>query len=77
MTSFRNNNAWLRHHPCEAKVFADLDAVWAELKDTYEGDFRNLVYGKFPEEAEVAATLHRIKQRLESIEWTIIVEGKA
>ena len=55
--SFRNNNQWLVHHPNEALIFKDLDNVWIELKTTYNGDFKNLVYGKLPKEEVILETL--------------------
>jgi len=71
IASFKNNNKWLIHHPNEALLFKDLDAVWKDLKQAYNGDFKDLVYGSFPNEKAVLDTLKRIKERLESITWTI------
>lgn len=76
VASFRNNNKWLSHHPNEALVFKDLETVWTELKIIYTGDFKNLVYGDFPEETAILATLKMIQQRLETISWTIKIEPK-
>jgi hypothetical protein len=67
--SFKNNNAWLNHHPAKARIFAEPEIVWEVLKEAYQGDFKNLVFGHFPPEAEVLATLKRIQQRLLAIEW--------
>jgi hypothetical protein len=69
--SYKNNHHWLIHHPNEALIFKELENVWEQMKPTYSGEFRNLVYGEFPDEADVVATLFRIKERLTSIEWTI------
>lgn len=74
VASFRNNNQWLENHPKEALLFKDLDNVWKELKNTYTGDFRNLVYGDLPNDDEVLETLKRINKRLESIIWTVKVD---
>ena len=71
VASFKNNNQWLVYHPNEALLFKDLDTVWKELKPAYNGDFKNLVYGNFPNDEAVLNTLKRIKERLESITWTI------
>jgi hypothetical protein len=71
IASFKNNNQWLIHHPNESLLFKDLDAVWKDLKPAYNGDFKNLVYGNFPNDEAVLDTLKRIKERLESITWTI------
>ncbi len=69
--SFRNNNQWLVHHPNEALIFKDLYNVWNELKTTYNGDFKNLVYGKLPKEEVILETLKMIQERLKTISWTI------
>ena len=71
IASFKNNNQWLIHHPNESLLFKDLDAVWKDLKPAYNGDFKNLVYGNFPNDEAVLDTLKKIKERLESITWTI------
>ena len=73
--SFRNNNQWLVHHPNEALIFKDLDNVWIELKTTYNGDFKNLVYGKLPKEEVILETLKMIQERLKTISWTIKTEA--
>ena len=74
VASFKNNNKWLIHHPDEALIFRDLDNVWAELKTTYIGNFKNLVYGKLPKEEAVLETLKMIQERLKTISWTIKIE---
>lgn len=74
--SYRNNNYWLVHHPNEALIFKDLDNVWIELKTTYNGDFKNLVYGKLPKEEVILETLKMIQERLKTISWTIKTEAK-
>jgi hypothetical protein len=70
-TSFKNNNAWLTHHPKNALIFNDLENVWKELKVVYNSDFRNLVYGELPAKKVVLETLKMIQNRLQSIPWTI------
>jgi hypothetical protein len=69
--SYKNSNEWLRHHPGKAKIFDELETVWDELKATYNGAFKNLVFGNFPNESEVLETLRIIKERLKTIEWDI------
>ncbi len=76
VSSYRNSNAWLIYHPGEAFIFKDLDNVWQELKVVYQGDYKNLVYGALPNEADVLETLKRIKSRLSTIKWTIEIESK-
>lgn len=71
MTSFKNNNSWLIHHPAEALLFKDPENTWGELKATYYGDFKSLVYGTMPVEKEIQDTLVNIQNRLKSIEWNI------
>lgn len=77
VASYKNSNEWLIHHPNEALLFKDLEHVWAALKVVYNGDFKNLVYGgTLPNEADVLATLKRIKERLATIKWTIEIANK-
>ena len=76
VTSFRNNNKWLNHHPNEALFFKNLETVWNELKPIYNGEFKNLVYGEFPEDKAVMETLKMIQERLKYISWTIKIETK-
>ena len=76
IASFKNNNQWLIHHPNKALLFTDLDAVWKDLTPAYNGDFKNLVYGNFPNDKAVLNTLKRIKVRLDSITWTIKLKSE-
>lgn len=71
VASFKNNNKWLQYHPNEAKVFAELEAVWSILEVTYNGDFKKLVYGDIPKSDDILKTLTLIKERLSTIEWSI------
>lgn len=75
VTSFRNNNKWLNHHPNEALIFKDLENVWQELKPIYNNDFKNLVYGEFPKEIALKESLKMIEARLKTVSWTIKIEG--
>jgi len=76
VASFKNNNTWLNHHPNEALIFKDLEIVWNELKTIYSIDFKNLVYGKLPEETAILETLKMIQERLKTVSWTIKIETK-
>ena len=76
IVSYKNNNNWLQYHPKEAKIFSDVKNVWDALKATYNGDFRNLVFGDFPKEEKIFDTLLRIKKRLGDIDWKIKIENK-
>ncbi|WP_077920529.1 nucleotidyl transferase AbiEii/AbiGii toxin family protein [Spirosoma sp. 209] len=69
--SFRNNKDWLYQHPSQALVFANLDHVWPELRNTYHGSFKNLVFGELPVDKAVVQTLQRIKARLALVVWMI------
>lgn len=75
VASYRNNNKWLAYHPNKALIFVNLESIWSKLKATYDGDFRNLVYGNLPSEASVQETLKLIKERLKDIEWTVKIEN--
>ena len=76
VASYKNSNEWLIHHPNEAIIFRDIENVWKELKNTYNGNFKNLVYGLLPGDVAVLSTLKRIKERLSAIKWTIAIEKK-
>lgn len=73
IVSFKNNNKWLENHPSNALIFNELDTVWEDLKITYNGTFKNLVYGDLPKEKAVLATLKIIKERLIFITWNVKV----
>src|SRR4051812_35911660 len=68
VVSYKNNNAWLHHHPSEALIFKKYKATWDEIKSTYTGTFEDLVTGKLPEEGEVLKTLKLVGERLEKVE---------
>ena len=71
VSSFKNNNEWLKYHPNNAKIFAELDDIWEQLKDSYNGSFKNLVFGELPKDEKVLETLQTIKSRLAEIEWKV------
>ncbi|ARS37975.1 hypothetical protein CA264_20295 [Pontibacter actiniarum] len=74
--SFRNNNSWLRHHPLEAFIFSELENVWEELKPTFNGSFKNLVYGTLPADTAIFATLIKIRERLSNVVWAIELDDR-
>ncbi|MCF0075213.1 nucleotidyl transferase AbiEii/AbiGii toxin family protein [Dyadobacter sp. CY261] len=67
--SFRNNNQWLRKHPMDAVIFSDLEITWNQIKDAYTREFRNLVFGKLPDDASILNCLKSIQSRLTTISW--------
>ncbi len=71
VASFKTDNKWLANHPKEALLFKKTEEVWGSIKDTYNNEFKELVYGELPDEAEVLATLILVKKRLEKMNWTI------
>ena len=76
VASFRNNNQWLNYHPKEALIFCNLETTWNVLKTTYNGDFRELVFGDSQTADVIQKTLNLINERLSKIKWTIKVEVK-
>lgn len=76
VASFKNNNRWLAHHPKDALLFRYTQTVWARLRRTYGADFKGLVYGAFPSDAAVLATLIMIQERLSSLAWAVNFENK-
>lgn len=56
VVSFKNNNEWLRYHPVNSLIFENTEKVWSDLTVVYESDFKNLVYGSFPNETELLNT---------------------
>lgn len=73
VVSFKNNNKWLKYHPGDALIFRETEAVWKKLSPIYNQDFKNLVYGVFPNEKEILKTLNLIQKRIEKIPWNLSV----
>jgi hypothetical protein len=48
--------------------------LWNELKAGYRNDFKRMVYGDFPPEEDVLETLKTIRERLQTVVWTIQIE---
>jgi len=69
--SFKNNYDWLANHPATAMIFSDTKNTWSLLSNTYLTTFNELVYGELPTEEEILITLHKVSERLKSINWTI------
>ena len=75
INSFRNNNVWLSYHPNESLFFSNIDELWKnELKDVYANDFKNLVYGKLPNESQFLKSLKYLRTRMTKIKWDIKVK---
>jgi hypothetical protein len=74
VASYKNNNEWLVHHPNKSILFGDLQNTWNQLKETYSESFKHMVYGTLPDQAEIYGTLKKIKNRLQPIEWNIILK---
>ncbi|MDP8322854.1 MAG: nucleotidyl transferase AbiEii/AbiGii toxin family protein [Candidatus Stygibacter australis] len=72
--SFKHNNAWLANHPVKALIFSDTLSVAKELKVTYEKEFRNLIYGDFPDYQDIIDNIIKIKNRIQKIRWHINLE---
>lgn len=75
VSSFKNNNKWLIHHPANALFFNEIEKVWEDLRSTYNGDLRGMVYGEFPKESEVLETMLKIKKRLKDVSWEIRIDS--
>jgi hypothetical protein len=69
--SFKNNNEWLQYHPKEALIFKSPEETWNQLKDTYQNDFKFLIYGELPNEKNVVTTIIEVSNRLESVKWEL------
>lgn len=65
--SFKNNNDWLDLHPKEALIFKEPKKTWDQLKGTYQNEFKELVFGEFPKEEEIGATIILVAKRLEAL----------
>jgi hypothetical protein len=70
--SFKNNNDWLKYHPKEALIFNESGETWKQLKDTYQNNFKFLVYGELPNEEEVFLTIIKVSKRLTQVKWEVV-----
>lgn len=57
LTSYRDSFSWLQFHPIEALIFRDLDDAWKILSISYNGDFKDLVFGNLPLDSKVLETM--------------------
>ena len=71
VVSYKNDNEWLKFHPKDSRFFQNLDEIWLQLEPTYKTDFRNLVYGTFPDAEFVKTTLNLVKKRIEGLLWEV------
>lgn len=71
LVSFKNNNKWLDNHPSNAIIFSETADTWNQIKNTYTGNFKELVFGEFPGETEIAESLMAISDRLKKVTWKI------
>ncbi len=68
---YRNNNEWLKKHPCSAIIFNAPEEIWPSIKRAYQTDFAHMVLGKLPDELDLLTTLNKIKSRIKPIVWEI------
>ena len=69
--SYKNNNAWLKDHPCSAIIFKDPGMTWKRIQNTYRTIFKDLVIGDLPNENDLIATLQKIENRIKVFDWKI------
>ncbi len=69
--SYKNNNAWLKEHPCSAIIFETPEMVWNNIRNIYRTIFKDLVIGELPDESHLIETLQRIQNRMQTIDWRI------
>lgn len=74
VASYKNSNKWLANHPNDSLFFSELENVWEQLKSTYYGEFKNLVFGDFPSDEKILQTLINIKTRLSKVKWTVTIK---
>ena len=71
VVSFKNNNEYLQNHPKNALLFSQPEKTWKLLKGTYQGSFKTLIFGTYPNESEILNTIRLITSRLEKINWNL------
>lgn len=69
--SYKNNNTWLKDHPCSATIFNDPEMVWKRIRNTYKTIFKDLVIGDLPDENDLIVTLQKIENRIKVFDWKI------
>jgi hypothetical protein len=68
---YRNNNEWLKNHPCSAIIFDAPEKIWPSIKREYQTAFKHMVFGHLPDETDLLVTLDIIKSRIQPIVWEI------
>lgn len=68
---FEGWKTWLNRHPKDCLIFKDSVTVWNQLKSTLKGDFRDLVYGKLPDENIFLNTIQKLGDRIQKIYWNV------
>lgn len=71
LISYKNDNLWLKDSPCKAIIFQESEMTWDRIGNTYRTIFKDLVFGDFPDENDLVATLKKIGKRLKSLDWEI------
>ncbi|GGG42766.1 hypothetical protein GCM10011414_10470 [Croceivirga lutea] len=46
--------------------------LFDRLRDTYQNDFKFLVYGELPDEESVLTSILKISTQLAALKWTIV-----
>jgi hypothetical protein len=69
--SFKLGNSWLANHPNDALLFGELEKTWKAIKDTYNNQFKNLVYGELPKDTSILETLQLVEERMKTTKWEI------
>jgi len=69
--SYKNNNEWLKDHPCSAIIFKTPETVWKRIQNTYRTVFKDLVIGDLQDEYDLIATLQKIGNRIKVFDWKI------
>jgi hypothetical protein len=71
LISYKNDNVWLKDHPCTALIFKESEKTWNRIKSTYRTIFKELVIGKLPNEVDLIDTLQKIAIRMKLVHWKI------
>lgn len=71
LNSFNRRTEWLLDHPKTALVFEKSEATWDRIRGSYHTVFKELVEGQLPEESDILASLRRVYERLEKVEWKL------
>ncbi len=69
--SYKNNNAWLKDHPCSAIIFKTPEMAWGRIRNAYRIIFKDLVIGDLPNENDLIMDLQKIENRMKTVEWKI------